>query len=120
MPVTVAPPPATEEEETPAGTNAGPDADTGKLFEVPRVAVTIDDTDPTIIKLSFSGSIELERGIASDVDLYNRLKHGRDTSLQITAHVAGAKTTHRRDSDGNVDAVVQTKSLIIHSIDDTQ
>lgn len=94
----------------------GEDAEKGKLFEVPRVAVTVDDTDPTVLKLSFSGGIELERGKADDVELYNRLVSGKDVDLDVTCHVAGAKTTHRRDSEGDVDAVVQTKSLIVHSI----
>lgn len=94
-----------------------PEVPEGKLFEVPRVGVLIDETDPTVLKLSFSGGIELERAAASDVELYNKLKAGRSITLTIEAHVAGAKTTHRRDSEGDVDAVVQTKSLIVHSID---
>ena len=93
----------------------GQDADKGKLFEVPRVAVIVDDTDPTVLKLSFSGGIELERGHA-DVELYNSLRSGQTVTLSVKAHVAGAKTTHRRDSEGDVDAVVQTKSVIVHSL----
>jgi len=93
------------------------DTPEGKLFEVPRVGVIVDDTDPTVLKLSFSGAIELERTAASDVERYNSLKAGQTVTLTIDARVAGAKTTHRRDSEGDVDAVVQTKSLIVHSID---
>ena len=95
----------------------GQDAEKGKLFEVPRVAVIVDETDPTVLKLSFSGSIELDRTDASDVELYNQLRAGQSAELHVTAHVAGAKTTHRRDSEGDVDAVVQTKSLVVHSLD---
>ncbi len=94
----------------------GQDADKGKLFEVPRVAVIVDDTDPTVLKLAFSGGIELDRTNASDVELYNSLRAGRPATFTVEAHVAGAKTAHRRDSEGDVDAVVQTKSLIVHSI----
>lgn len=101
----------TEDEE------AGTDVDAGKLFDVPRVGVITDETDPTVLKLSFSGGIELNRNNADDVKFYNKLKAGRSVALEIEAHVAGGKTTHRRDSEGNVDAVVQTKSLLIHSID---
>lgn len=99
------------------GTAAGPDPDAGKLFDVPRVTVQPDESDPSVLKLSFSGLIELDRGIAADVDFYNRVKAGQTVHLEVDAHVAGAKTTHRRDSDGNVDAIVQTKSLIVHSLD---
>jgi hypothetical protein len=95
----------------------GQDADKGKLFDVPRVKVIIDESDPTILKLAFSGSIELERGVAADVQLYNKLVAGQSTSLTVEAHTAGAKRTHRRDSEGDVDAIVETKSLIIHSLE---
>lgn len=100
------------------GTASGPDADKGQLFEVPRVAVTIDEADPNIIKLAFSGSIELDRAKADDVTFYNRLQAGKNTDLSLGVFVAGPKNSHRRDPDGNVQAVVQTKSLIIHSIND--
>ena len=96
---------------------AGQDPEAGKLFEVPRVAIVVDDTDPTVIKLAFSGSIKLERTDPTDADLFNNLKDGQTVSLQIEAHVAGLKIVHRRDSEGDVDAVVATKSLIVHSID---
>jgi hypothetical protein len=95
----------------------GQDPNKGKLFEVPRVGILIDETDPTVIKLSFSGAVELDRTNADDVGFYNRLTAGKDVSLEIEAHVGTTKTTHRRDSEGNVDAVVQSKSLTVHSID---
>lgn len=104
-------------ETTPEGAASGPDPDKGQLFDVPRVKVAIDDTDPTILKLAFSGSIELNRGDPSDMQLLNRLKPGKPVSLQVEAHVAGDKTTHRRDSDGDVDAVVLTRSLIVHTLE---
>jgi hypothetical protein len=93
----------------------GQDAEKGKLFEVPRVAVTIDEADPGVLKLAFSGSIELDRSKPDDVAFYNSLIAGRDAALAISAFVAGPKNSHRRDPEGNVDAVVQTKSLIVHS-----
>lgn len=96
---------------------AGQDPDKGKLFEVPRVKVAVDESDPTVIKLAFSGSIDLDRTVAKDVEFFNKLKSGKPASLAISAHVAGARTRHRRDSEGDVDAVVQTKSLIITDIE---
>jgi hypothetical protein len=98
-------------------TITGEDIEKGKLFEVPRAQVVIDEADPGVLKLSFSGSIELDRADPSDVSFYNSLKAGTDAGLSVECFVAGPKNTHRRDSEGNVDAVVQTKSLIVHSID---
>lgn len=95
----------------------GTDPDKGKLFEVPRVGIVLDDSDPTVLKLAFSGSIELERGDAQAVEFYNSLKPGSNVSLSVEAFVAGPKNTHRRDSEGNVDAIVQTKSLVVHSLE---
>ena len=112
-----APPAETDLERTIREEQEAHDAAEGKLFEVPRVKVILDETDPTVLKLAFSGSIDLDRTIASDVELFNQLKAGKDAELHVTCHVTGAKNSHRRDSAGDVDAVVQTKSLIVHSID---
>lgn len=94
-----------------------PDPDKGKLFEVPRVKVILDDTDPTVLKIAFAGNIELERNVADQVELYNGLKAGRVANLAVTVFVAGPKKTHRRDSEGDVDAIVETKSLIVTDVE---
>lgn len=96
---------------------AGEDPEKGKLFEVPRVAVIVDEADPGVLKLAFSGQVELDRANPADVAFYNRLKAGKNAELEVSVFCAGPKNSHRRDSDGNVDAVVQTKSLIVHSIE---
>jgi len=103
----------------PLATNgpAGEDVDRGKLFDVPRVKIVVDDADPTVVKLAFSGSVELDRSNAEQVAFYNKLRAGQSIELVITAHVAGAKMRHRRDSEGDVDAVVQTKSLVVSDVD---
>lgn len=95
------------------GTESGPDADAGKLFDVPRVKVVVDESDPNVLKVAFAGGVELDRGKPDEVGFYNQLKAGKSMDLEITVHVAGAKTSHHRDSDGNVDSIVQTKSLIV-------
>lgn len=110
--------PTGADEQLAEGTSAGEDAEKGKLFEVPRVAVVIDESDPSVLKIAFSGSIELDRAKPNDVSFYNELVAGKGTDLHIEAHVAGATRRHRRDSEGDVDAIVETKSLIIHSIVD--
>jgi hypothetical protein len=108
--------------ETPLaeGTSKGEDAEKGKLFEVPRVAVVVDESDPSVIKLAFSGSIELERGDGKQVEFYNGLKAGTYRDLKITIAVKGAQNVHRRDSEGNVDSIVQTKSLVVTDVTHTK
>jgi hypothetical protein len=86
----------------------------GKLFALP--AIDIDDSNPTVIKIAVSGSIEIDRANASDVAFYNSLKAGKMRDLLLEVHVGSTKTTHRRDSEGDVDAVVQTKSLVVTGV----
>ncbi len=100
------------------GTASGENPEEGKLFEVPRVKVTVDESDPSVLKVAFSGNIELDRAKPADVAFFNRLAAGNTAALHIEAHIAGSKKTHRRDSEGDVDAIVETKSLIVHSIVD--
>lgn len=104
--------PTDKDGAAPEGTDAGENTKTGQLFEI-----KIDPTRPTVIKISFSGSIDLDLNQQADAAFYNSLVAGKNAVLEVEAHVAGAKKTHRRDSEGNVDAVVETKSLIIHSLD---
>lgn len=85
-----------------------------RLFEMP--AVTIDESNPTQITLAFSGTITLDRSQTDDVALYNRLASGKLFDLNVSGFVKGANTVHRRDTEGNIDAVAQTKSLVIDSI----
>lgn len=92
--------------------------ETGRLFELP--AIDVDESNPSSITIAFSGSIVLDRSQKDDADLYNKLKHGKVFSLNVSGLVAGSKKTHRRDSEGNVDAVVETKSLVIDSLEATQ
>jgi len=100
----------------PDGAVSGPDAELGKLFDVPRIAIAVDDADPNVIKVAFSGGVELDRDNAAQVQFYNRLRAGQEAELVVTVHVAGAGNRHRRDSEGFVDAVVQTKSLIVSDV----
>jgi hypothetical protein len=88
----------------------------GKLFEVPRIAVAIDESDPNVIRLAFSGRIELDRGNATQVDFLNSLRPGEAVELAVTCHVSGSRKTHRRDAEGDVDAVVETRSLVVSDV----
>lgn len=92
----------------------GQDADKGKLFDVPKVV--LDTTQPTALRLAFSGSIPIGFDEREWVEFYNQLASGKRATLTVTVHVAGTKTSHRRDNEGHVDAVVQTKSLIVTDV----
>ena len=89
----------------------GEDAEKGKLFEIPKVK--IDTTQPTVLKLAVAGGIEIERNDQQWVEFYNDLQAGKSREVTVTVFAAGAKKTHRRDPEGDVDAVVETKSLIV-------
>jgi hypothetical protein len=95
----------------------GQDAEKGKLFEVPRVAVIVDESDPGVLKLKFGGQVELDRTDPGDVQFFNGLKAGKVFDLQLSGYVTGSQKTHRHDSEGNVDAIVETKSLVINSVE---
>lgn len=86
-----------------------------QLFEMPKVE--IDESNPNAVSIAFSGSITLDRSQKSDIALYNRLKHGKTFDLHVSGLVKGSKKTHRRDNEGNIDAIVETKSLVIDSLD---
>lgn len=94
----------------------GEDPDAGKLFDLPRIKV--DSTNPTVLKTAFSGSIEIERNDKQWAEVFNSLTPGKSHELRVTVFCAGGKKTHRRDSEGDVDAVVQVKSLIVTDIHD--
>jgi hypothetical protein len=98
------------------GTESGEDVEAGKLFDVPRVKVVLDESDPNVIKLSLRGSVELDRTNADQVGFFNSLKAGTYTDLVVGVHVAGARKVHRRDSEGDVDAIVETKSLVVTDV----
>lgn len=105
-----------QEAERRAGDDAidlEPDPDTGQLLKMPRVAVTVDDADPSALTVAFSGQVTIERGDSQWVGFYNRLRAGKTSELTVSVHVAGVKKTHRRDKEGDVDAIVETKSLVV-------
>jgi len=80
------------------------------------VDIKPDKAKPTLIKVSISGSIKLDLSQKSDVEFYNSLEAGKLVELPTSFFVASTKKTHRRDSDGNVDAVPETKSLVIDGV----
>jgi hypothetical protein len=82
-----------------------------KLFDIKP-----DPARPTLISVNVSGKIKLDLSQKSDVDFYESLKAGKLVTYDTTFFVASTKKTHRRDGDGNVDAVPETKSLVIDGV----
>ena len=98
------------------GTTRGEDIERGQLFDVPRVKVLVDESDPNVLKLSVRGAVELDRTNREQVEFYNALKAGHEAELVVTVHVAGSRKVHRRDSEGDVDAIVETKSCVVTDV----
>lgn len=80
------------------------------------VDIKPDKAKPTLISVNVSGKIKLDLSQKSDVDFYNVLQAGKLIELPTSFFVASTKKTHRRDSDGNVDAVPEMKSLVIDGV----
>lgn len=82
-----------------------------KLFEIKP-----DPARVTQITVNVSGKIKLDLSQKSDVDFYESLPAGKLVTYETTFFVASTKKTHRRDSDGNVDAVPEAKALVIDGV----
>ncbi len=93
-----------------------PDAEKGKLFDLPRVKVAVDESDPSLLKVSFSGGVKIERGSEEWVEFYNGLRVGKTAEIRVGVFIAGAPKTHRRSKEGDVDAIVETKSIVVTDI----
>lgn len=76
----------------------------------------IDDQTVDRIALKFTGTIFLDRSDPSDVAVYNKLRFGKDVELLIEAKCLGIGGTGATNKDGNLDVVVGTKGLKIHTL----
>lgn len=68
------------------------------------------------ISLKFSGEVFLDRSDASDVAVYNALRLGKDVQLLVEAKTSSTAAKGATDRDGDLDVVVGTKGLKIHSL----
>jgi hypothetical protein len=82
-----------------------------KLFEVPRVAVDPDTSDPDVLRLAFSGTVVVDRSDPNDVAFYNALASGAVGKLTVTYYAAGAQNRHK---DG---VVTQTKAIVVDEVE---
>lgn len=76
----------------------------------------IDGNTVDRISLKFSGEVFLNRSDPSDVAVYNELRLGRDVGLLIEAKCSSTAGKGATDRDGDLDVVVGTKGLKVHSI----
>jgi hypothetical protein len=92
------------------------DADRGLLFELPREPIVIDESDPGIVRISFSGTYEYDRTNAEQIGFYNRLRAGREQQLVVVVHVSGARKEHKLDGEGYPSEIVETKRLVVREV----
>lgn len=113
------------------GDDADPDADGEPIVDAGGQTALVDRTqyeredlqipkidDQTVdrIALKFTGTIFLDRSDPSDVAVYTELRFGRDVALLIEAKCLGVSGTGATNKDGDLDVVVGTKGLKVHSI----
>lgn len=109
---------AKEEEATPdpaPGEQAAafdPSAYDREDLQIPK----IDGQSIDRISIKFSGEIFLDRSEPSDVAVYNALRLGKDVGLLIEAKCSSTAAKGATDRDGDLDVVVGTKGLKVHSL----
>lgn len=81
-------------------------------LQIPKV----DDQAIDRIEIKFTGSIFLDRSDPSDVAVYNALSFKRDVSLLVEAKCSNVAAKGATDRDGDLDVVVGSKTLKVHSL----
>jgi hypothetical protein len=84
---------------------------TERLFELPPVEQ--DDASPDVLRLAFSGAVELDRTDEEDVRLYNSLAAGGIFNLELRVDVAGVVIRHKRDGRGLPSTVTHSKAIAV-------
>lgn len=109
----------TKEEETTPDPEPGeqaaafdPSAYDREDLQIPKV----DGQSIDRISLKFSGEVFLDRSEPSDVAVYNAFRLGKDVSLLIEAKCSSTAAKGATDRDGDLDVVVGTKGLKVHSL----
>lgn len=68
------------------------------------------------ISIKFAGEVFLDRSDPSDVAVYNALRLGKDVGLLIEAKCSSTGAKGATDRDGDLDVVVGTKGIKVHSL----
>lgn len=82
----------------------------------PKLALdSVDGESIDKIAVAFSGRVLLDRSSAADVDLYRRLLLGKDVDLRVSGKVSGTGAGYTTNREGDLDAVVGTKTVKVES-----
>jgi hypothetical protein len=76
----------------------------------------IDGQEVDRIAFTFSGTIMLDRADPADVNLFRKLNLGHDVTLQVEGACAGYGGKGATNRDGDLDVVVATRRIKIHTI----
>lgn len=76
----------------------------------------IDGQSIDRISIKWSGEVFLDRSDPSDVAVYNELRLGRDVALLVEAKCSSTGAKGATDREGDLDVVVATKGLKVHSL----
>jgi hypothetical protein len=111
-----------EDEHDDQETGLEPNADAGELFDrsqydredlaIPKV----DGKQIDKIRVSFGGSVLLDRSAPADVALFNRLTLGHDVELRVSGKVGKSSTGFTTNREGDLDAIVGDRALRIDSV----
>lgn len=80
-----------------------------RLFPLPRIKA--DLTSPDVIRLAFTGVVELDRENADVVEYFNALKPGKLATICITARIDGGSKIYKLDDD-EIAEVFETKRIV--------
>ena len=81
-------------------------------LQIPKIdGQTIDR-----IAVKFAGEIHLDRSDPADVQIYNALRLGKDVALLVEARCNSTGAKGATDRDGDLDVIVGTKGIKVHSL----
>jgi hypothetical protein len=77
----------------------------------------VDEQSIDKIRLSFTGSVMLDRGNKADVALYRRLSLGKgDVTLQVEGRCSASGAKQNTNREGDLDVVVGEKTIKVETV----
>jgi len=87
--------------------------------EYEREDLAIDKVDGNAIdriRITFSGTVSLDRSEPNDVALYNRLRLGREVTLKVEGRASGTGAKEATGRDGDLDVIVGLKTVTVTTV----